>query len=126
MSSFNHLPKEIVSEILSFIPFCDSDWLNIKLTCRKWNQLGKILFNPSKCGALLRLLHRKASEESIIRLLEDKRIDPSENNSEAFRQACKNEQMRVIEKLMEDKRIDPNNTSITKTVAKSESGSINR
>eukprot|EP01118_Nematostelium_gracile_P003081 TRINITY_DN13513_c0_g1_i1.p1 TRINITY_DN13513_c0_g1~~TRINITY_DN13513_c0_g1_i1.p1 ORF type:complete len:208 (+),score=48.63 TRINITY_DN13513_c0_g1_i1:111-734(+) len=100
------IPIEILSAIFSFIPF-SSDWLNIKLVCKVWNQLGDHVFNPSENNNFA-IKFASQNGYEIDHLLQDTRVDPSANNNYAIKRACRSGHLKVVDRLLEDDRVNPN------------------
>eukprot|EP01118_Nematostelium_gracile_P010240 TRINITY_DN3512_c0_g1_i1.p1 TRINITY_DN3512_c0_g1~~TRINITY_DN3512_c0_g1_i1.p1 ORF type:complete len:244 (+),score=54.31 TRINITY_DN3512_c0_g1_i1:70-801(+) len=101
------VPNEIYFEIFSFVRFQGLDWLNVKSTCKRWKQIADVAFNPKQVRALQRMLDVDAKEESIIKLLEDERIDPSAEMNRAIRIASQKGWIELVNRLLEDHRVDP-------------------
>lgn len=46
------LSKDVLTEIFSHIPFHLSDWLNLKLICKKWKEVADLLFDPNRLNVI--------------------------------------------------------------------------
>lgn len=71
------LPDEIISIIIKSVPYKESNWLSIRLTCRRFYNIAKIA------------------------------QDPSINNNKAIIHASRNGYLHLFEELIKDKRVDP-------------------
>lgn len=115
MSLFDRIPTEILGEILSFIRFAGSDWLHVKLVNTRWKQSADRVFNPVDCNGLERLINiyfhfpipKCAGEDVILKLLEDRRIDPSQHNK-TLEYAIRSNSLKLLDHLLKDPRCDPN------------------
>lgn len=147
------LPKEILIYIFSLIPFCGSDWLNIKLVTKRWLELAEKAFDPNSCRALKRMV-KTENRVAISRLLDDERcdaadhgvalrffcyrgdvemvnkvlvmdrIDPSSKMNRAFETACLMGHLSIVTRLMQDARIDPSSGNGVAMVTASEQGNV--
>lgn len=106
MTSFD-FQWDILSEILSFVRYDGFDWLHIKLVSKKWNEVGKEVFNPGKGNAIQRLIRWNADESEFLTLLGNKRVDPSERNNMLIRYASEKGYLAVVKKLLKDPRVSP-------------------
>jgi hypothetical protein len=61
---------DIVGVILEFIPYSGSDWLNIRLTCKKWLHSSKNVHKPSKYPKVLINIVKKYRNTDICDLSE--------------------------------------------------------
>lgn len=112
--AFNNLPRETLSEIFSFVPFEKADWMNVKLTCKKWSLIADEVFDPNKCGALERMIDQ-GIESRVIEFLQNPRVNPAENDNEAIKLASANGMVNVVDHLLKNPKVDPssdNNISV--------------
>jgi ankyrin repeat protein len=84
------IPNEILSLILSFVHFQKSDWLNVRMTCKRFLQSSIGVFDPSvNDNMALKLAVGKGDVEAVKYLLEDQRVRSGANWSGApFQTAC--------------------------------------
>lgn len=104
---FDALPRDIVVEILQYIKFGGKNWLNIKLVNKKWFEASCIAFNPNTVRALERMIDRMASEQVVLKLLQDERVDPTIFGFWPMRWACMHGYLDIVEKLLKDLRLRP-------------------
>eukprot|EP01118_Nematostelium_gracile_P010026 TRINITY_DN3410_c0_g1_i1.p1 TRINITY_DN3410_c0_g1~~TRINITY_DN3410_c0_g1_i1.p1 ORF type:complete len:230 (-),score=54.45 TRINITY_DN3410_c0_g1_i1:32-721(-) len=104
--AFDNVPNDILSVVFSFVPFKGQDWLNVKLVNKKWKQMGDRLFDPNACDALRKMMKLEKTFV-LLKLLDDKRIDPSASNNYAIVWAVRNRNLEFMKKLLQDKRVDP-------------------
>lgn len=98
---FDRLTSEIVRAIFSFIPFKGCTWLHIKLTCKKWNDIGNRL-DPCRSNALTRMISWNRNEGLILKLLEDDRVDHSADSNLTIALISANATLEIVKRLLED------------------------
>eukprot|EP01118_Nematostelium_gracile_P019594 TRINITY_DN9135_c0_g1_i2.p1 TRINITY_DN9135_c0_g1~~TRINITY_DN9135_c0_g1_i2.p1 ORF type:complete len:103 (-),score=16.38 TRINITY_DN9135_c0_g1_i2:23-331(-) len=82
------LPKDVFSVIFSLITYSGSNWLYTRLVCKKWNELAEEFFYPDTCNALA-LMIEAGNLHAINKLIQNDRIDPSQNTNFAIRWASR-------------------------------------
>ncbi len=116
---FDLLPDEILHHIFSFVDIrhpwtfvnLNLTWRyyhSVLLTCRRFNQQGKICFDPSVDRNFP--LHESCifgCIHSVRALLQDPRVDPTDNNSSSIQVASLNGHTEVVQLLLDDGRADP-------------------
>eukprot|EP01118_Nematostelium_gracile_P007105 TRINITY_DN2298_c0_g3_i1.p1 TRINITY_DN2298_c0_g3~~TRINITY_DN2298_c0_g3_i1.p1 ORF type:complete len:398 (+),score=64.61 TRINITY_DN2298_c0_g3_i1:64-1257(+) len=98
------IAKDTLDIIFSMLP--TTAWFNVKLVSKNWSATAERIFDPSRCDALRKLI-KSGNETATLKLLEDKRIDPSAHQNFAITRACLSGQYRVVQRLLLDKRVDP-------------------
>src|SRR5258706_16256174 len=99
--------RDVLNYIFTFINVT-SDWLNIKLTCKLFNQLTFHIFNPSIDDNYAFIYSiRNYLFESIKWLLKHPKIDPTINDNFALRHAYTNKYSEIVKLLLYDSRSDP-------------------
>ena len=93
--------------ILSFVPYEEKNWLNVKLVCKTFLRASKAAFHPSLYNNLAILTAcAKGFVSQLKELLEDKRVDPCIYDNSPLTTACHHRQIEIIEELAKDGRSD--------------------
>src|SRR3990172_3508532 len=67
----------------------------------------RLIYNKIKSKVDLKLAAKEGHLNVVNRLLEDDRVDPSDNDNYAIRWASLKGYLNVVNKLLEDDRVDP-------------------
>jgi len=97
---------DILSKVFSYFPM--KRWNCILLTCKRFNDIGKKVFDPSikHDRALMSAVTRK-NFKLVSYLLKDPRVNPSSFHDVTIRSACKEGQTEIVKQLLKDKRVNP-------------------
>ncbi len=68
------LLDDVIQVIISFVCFHGSDWLHIKLVCKRWKQIGDRLFDPSSIEGSLQRMIAKNNAVAVEWLIKDNRM----------------------------------------------------
>jgi hypothetical protein len=100
------LPEDVLKIIFAYLPF--RDWFNVMITCKKYNRLGRQIFDPSYKNNWPIIQASLLGYTTCVRyLLTDPRVDPTAQCNVAVRAACENGHMDVVKVLILDGRVDP-------------------
>ena len=103
--SLEDLPKELIERIFTFFLIHPSDWGNLILTCKRWQIIGSIVFDPGYDDNYpIRRACAQGYSDVVLRFLQDHRVDPSANDDEAIKEASRNGHLEVVKILMRDSR----------------------
>eukprot|EP01118_Nematostelium_gracile_P018320 TRINITY_DN8108_c0_g1_i1.p1 TRINITY_DN8108_c0_g1~~TRINITY_DN8108_c0_g1_i1.p1 ORF type:complete len:248 (-),score=54.50 TRINITY_DN8108_c0_g1_i1:79-822(-) len=120
-TSMDDIPRAVLGEIFNTVPVIAANWINIKLVCKRWKEVGDSSLDPRKFDALNRLILRNAREDRIIYLLKDTRVDPSKKQNHAIRWAAVKGYFQLVKILQQDPRVDPsavNNQALQQACSK--------
>ncbi len=93
---------DILAKVFSYFPM--KRWNCILLTCKRFNEIGKKVFDPSikHDRALMSAVTRK-NFKLVSYLLKDPRVNPSSFHDVTIRSACKEGQTEIVKQLLKDK-----------------------
>src|SRR5690606_27720207 len=109
MDSVPQLPSDVWNVIFSFIPF-GSDWISVKLVCKKWLELSWQGFDHSvNNNAALKHACNSDHIWFLQQLLKGKGVDPTVDDNWAMQWAIQKRNPQLVRILLQDGRIDPSN-----------------
>eukprot|EP01118_Nematostelium_gracile_P006469 TRINITY_DN2081_c0_g1_i7.p1 TRINITY_DN2081_c0_g1~~TRINITY_DN2081_c0_g1_i7.p1 ORF type:complete len:213 (+),score=43.22 TRINITY_DN2081_c0_g1_i7:86-640(+) len=113
-SSIPTFVPDVLSVIFSFIPFHESDWLNVKVICKSWLTVANQVFDPRQAkrrqqpgvmypheSTLERMIVQE-NEAAVLSLLKDERVVRNRGHID---DASSYGMASVVRKLLEDDRL---------------------
>ena len=95
------IPFDLIVLIFSFLKD-SSDWMSVKLTCKKFLQASIKAFDPSiNHNYAIQWASRRGHLKVVQELLKDNRVDPSANDNYAIRNASENGHLEVVKALQD-------------------------
>lgn len=103
-----HMPDDMIAEILTWIPFAFSNWLNFRLTCKRFLRLSKRFQDPSvKQNRALCWVSKRGYTAAAKELLDDRRVDPSARDCKPARNAARNGHIKILEMILSHPKYVP-------------------
>eukprot|EP01118_Nematostelium_gracile_P020448 TRINITY_DN9915_c0_g1_i1.p1 TRINITY_DN9915_c0_g1~~TRINITY_DN9915_c0_g1_i1.p1 ORF type:complete len:138 (-),score=24.08 TRINITY_DN9915_c0_g1_i1:36-449(-) len=103
------ISNDSLSEIFSYIKYRGSQWLLIKLVCKRWNHVGDRTFDPNLADAWWKTLcwHRfeftnERKHPFLITTIK-RQMYLNRNQNSKYHERC----WKTIDKLLDDHRVDP-------------------
>jgi len=106
-SQIENFPIEVLRYIFSFIDWKKNGWFNVLCTCKRFQEIGKEVFNPSLNESQIIDWTKITKPEAVKRLLSDHRYDPTTKNQQAIRVTAAHGHWEVVRELLKDERVDP-------------------
>jgi hypothetical protein len=100
-NQITQIPEEMIAEILRWIPFAASDWLNFRLTCKKFLRLSKRFQDPSvKQNRALCWLSKRGYTNAVKELLDDHRVDLAAQDHKPAKNAARYGHVEILRMIL--------------------------
>jgi ankyrin repeat protein len=127
------LDRDVLKHIFSFLEIYHNGWYNVMRTCKRWNEIGRQVFDPIQWGAINHCIHhnnvlclrmlinqkklnqmdyqgtlRKCTALGCVELVKELlKVTDYDIHESILLIACENANVEVIKVLLQDKRVDP-------------------